>query len=185
DPDPAVALEPVEGLDAERVAGGEEGLVALVPEGEAEDPVEAGDAVGAPLLVGVDYHLAVGVRRKSVAGGLELGPHAEVVVDLAVGDDVALSVLGVEGLVAAGEVDDRQPGVDQRRRPVAADRLAVGSAVAQRLADRAGRRLGQGLIRAQYRRYAAHGAYLIRVARGRWRRAQRPENGLGFSRGPG
>jgi hypothetical protein len=50
---------PVERLDAEVVAGRDEPLPRLVPDHEGEDAVEAADAVGAVLLVGVDDYLAV------------------------------------------------------------------------------------------------------------------------------
>ncbi len=62
---------PVQGLDAEGVAGGDEPPPALVPEREGEDPAEAAHAVEPVLLVGVDHDLAVRVRREAVPSRLQ------------------------------------------------------------------------------------------------------------------
>jgi hypothetical protein len=68
-----------------------------------------------------------------VALPLEPGAELAVVVDLAVDDRGDVSVLGVERLVAAGHVDDREPGVGERDRADAPERLAIRTAMAQRL----------------------------------------------------
>ena len=49
----------VEGLDADAVAGHEQGLFAAIPESEGEHAVEVGQAVWAPFFVGVQNRLAV------------------------------------------------------------------------------------------------------------------------------
>ena len=56
-----------ERLLADAVAGEEQTLAALVPEGEREHPVEMPDAVDPVLLVQVDDHLGVALGREAVA----------------------------------------------------------------------------------------------------------------------
>jgi hypothetical protein len=90
------------------------------------------DAVVAVLLVEVDDHLAVRARGEAVAARLQARAQLLVVVDLAVGDDRDRAVLGAQRLVAAGDVDDRQPPMHECRRPERDDRLTVGTAVAHR-----------------------------------------------------
>ena len=68
-----------------------------------------------------------------MAALLELGAQRAVVVDLAVDDRGDAAVLGVERLVAARDVDDRQPRVGEGDGPDAPERLAIRTAVAERL----------------------------------------------------
>src|SRR5918999_4016391 len=151
---------PVQGLDAEIVAGGDEPLPVLVPEDEGEDAVELADALGAALLVGVDDGLGVGVRGEAVAALLESGAKGALVVDLAVDDDGDGAVLGVERLVAPGDVDDGEPGVGERGGAGAPDPLAVGPAVPKRLEHPLGGVLAQGASRVEERADAAHQSWL-------------------------
>jgi hypothetical protein len=74
-----------------------------------------------------------------VAGALELSPQLRVVVDLAVLDDDAASVLVRDRLVAVLEVDDREAA--RREGDGAVDVLAVtvGAAVDEQVAHRAQR----------------------------------------------
>ena len=81
-----------------------------------EDPVEVAHEVRAVLLVSVDHGLRVGAGGEPVPGRLQRGPQLAVVVDLAVDDRRDRAVLRVEGLVAAGHVDDGQPGVGEQDR---------------------------------------------------------------------
>ena len=103
-------LRVVHRLDAEVVAGEHDaGLVAaLVEEGDAPHAVEAGEAVGAPLGVGVEDDLGVAGGAEVVAHRFELGPQLPVVVDLAVVGDVDEPVVGAHRLVAADQVDDAE-----------------------------------------------------------------------------
>src|SRR5918911_1590505 len=71
-----------------------------------------------------------GVTRPA---SLEAGAQRVVVVDLAVDDRGHAAVLRVERLVAARDVDDRQPRVGERDRPDAPERLAIGTAMTERL----------------------------------------------------
>ena len=128
----------VQRLDPEAVAREHEPPARAVPHRDGEHPAQALGEARAVLLVEVDEHLGVGVRRaEHVARALELGAQLGVVVDLAVLDDDDAPVLARDRLVAALEVDDRQP---PRGEPgLAVDDLAaaVGPAVHERRAHRA------------------------------------------------
>ena len=128
----------VQRLDPEAVAREHEPPPLAVPDRDGEHPAQALGEARAVLLVEVDEHLGVRVRRaEHVARALELGAQLGVVVDLAVLDDDDAPVLARDRLVAALEVDDRQP---PRGEPgLAVDHLAaaVGPAVHERRAHRA------------------------------------------------
>ena len=88
---------------------------AAVPERERPHAVEALDAVVAPLLVGGEHDLGVGLRPEAVAVRLELSAQLDVVVDLAVVEELQRAVLARERLAASvGQVDDREPRVAER-----------------------------------------------------------------------
>ena len=152
---PAVA-PPVERLDPELVPGGHEPAPGRVPESEGEDPVQVADEVGAALLVAVHDHLAVGAGGEAVALALEPGAQVEVVVDLTVDDRRDRAVLGVERLVAAGHVDDRQARVGERQWADAPHRLPVGPAMAESLHHSVHRMLAGATRRIEDRADPAH-----------------------------
>ncbi len=155
---PAVG-PPVQGLDAEGVAGGHEALLAAVPDGQAVHAVDVPEEVlGAGLLVAVHDRLAVRVGREAVAGVLEALAQVEVVVDLAVGHQGDLAVFGEEGLIAALDVDDRQAGAHQGRGAEALHRAAVGPAVAHGVGHPLTGVGGRGPGRVEQRCDAAHAA---------------------------
>ena len=60
------------------------------------------------LLVSMDRHLGVAVRREPVSSGLELAAQLAEVVDLAVAHGDDLAVLARDRLVTARNVDDRK-----------------------------------------------------------------------------
>ena len=123
----------VERLDPEAVAREHEPAAVGVPHRDREHPAQPLGEARAVLLVEVDEHLGVGVRgAEAVAGRLELRAQLGVVVDLAVLDDDDAAVLVGDRLVAALEVDDRQP---PRGQPGLAEHhlaAGVGPAVVQR-----------------------------------------------------
>ena len=59
DGDAGAVAPPVERLDAELVAGGQQSALWRVPQHEGEDPVQLAHELDPALLVGVDDHLAV------------------------------------------------------------------------------------------------------------------------------
>ena len=101
----AVALGIVERLDADAIAREQQRAAAAVPERDAEHAAQVRERVLAPLLVGVDDGLGVGVGVERVAVGDELGAQLAVVVDLAVEDDPDRAVLVAES--AGGRRRDR------------------------------------------------------------------------------
>jgi hypothetical protein len=105
------------------------------------------------LLVEMEVHLRVAARLEDVAAALELATQLGIVVDLAVLDDDARSVLVLDRLVAAREVDDRQAPRAERDGAVGVRAAAVGTAMHER---------AQHLVDAPVRRPAdpAHGGSL-------------------------
>ena len=124
----AVDLRVVEGLDAEAVARAEERLLLLVPEGEREHAAQLLQAVHAPAPVRAQDHL--GVRRRAEGALAEHLAHLDVVVDLAVVSQPGAITVG-HGLIAAREIDDRQPPVPERHAAALAlpEAVAIGPAV--------------------------------------------------------
>ena len=102
----------------------------------ANIPRRSSTNAGPALLVEVDEHLGVALRRELVPGALEPLAQLAVVVDLAVVDDLDAAVLVADRLVAAREVDDRQ--APRRKRDAALDERAgaVGAAVHERVVHR-------------------------------------------------
>jgi len=124
----------VEGFLAYAVAGEEELLFGLVPEGEGEHAAEVGGAVGAVLFVEVEDDFGVGLGAEAVAGGLEVAAEGFEVVALAVVDEVEGAVFVGHGLVAGGEVDDGEAAMGQAAGGgvgVEVDAAAVGAAVGE------------------------------------------------------
>jgi hypothetical protein len=101
----------VERLDPDTVARQDQAALLRVPDPDREHAVDALEHRGAPLLVAVDDHLGVGVvGLEDVAAGEQLLAQRQVVVDLAVEDDLDAAVLVRHRLVRRRrEVDDREP----------------------------------------------------------------------------
>jgi hypothetical protein len=78
------ALGEEQWTDAETIAGEEQLACLAIPHGERELAVEAGEAIHAPFLVGVNDHLRVAVRREAVPESGELALQLGVVEDLPV-----------------------------------------------------------------------------------------------------
>jgi hypothetical protein len=87
----------------------------------------------------VDYDLAVRAGREAVPARFEPGAQLAVVVDLPVDDRGHGPVLGRQRLVAARDVDDRQPGVDEQRRAELPHAVAVRTAMPERGDERGAR----------------------------------------------
>jgi hypothetical protein len=136
----------VERLDPEAVAREHEPLPRRVPERDCEHAAQPSREVEAPLLVAVDEHLGVAVRREAMAVALEPVAQLGVVVDLAVLDDVDRLVLVRERLVAGVEVDDRESPRGQSDRAVDERAVRVRPPVDERRAHPR-ERLGVGPAR--------------------------------------
>ena len=84
----------------------------------------------APLLVGGEHDLGVGVRAELVAEPLELGPQLAEVVELAVvGDDERAAAARHRHVARRRRVDDRESAVREADRPVDEMALVVRAAV--------------------------------------------------------
>ena len=105
----AVVRAVVQRLDPVPVAREDEAPLARVPDRDREHPAQPFRETGSPLLVRVNQDLGVAVRAERVARTLQLGHELLVVVDLAVLHDDDGAVLVRDRLVAAGEIDDREP----------------------------------------------------------------------------
>ncbi len=127
-----------------------------VVEHEGEHAVEPGDALGTVLLVQPEDDLRIRRRLEGVPARAEFVPQFDVVVDLAVEDDHR--TLGGHRLVAAREVDDREPLVGECHRPLRELPGVVRPAVAD---DRghAEHRIAPGClpVESNLSGYAAHG----------------------------
>jgi hypothetical protein len=132
-----VDVRPVQRLLAQPVTAQQQPAVARIPEREREHAVQVvHEGLPAPF-VEVQDHLGVARRPERRALALQIASQGGVVVDLAV-EDEARPACPEHRLRAALEVEDRQPPVGQADPPVRRDEdpLAVGPAVAQRLAHR-------------------------------------------------
>ena len=90
------------------IAGGDECMRALVVQRQREHAAQVRERVAAPLLVRVERRLDVRSGSEVVAERFELGAQVRVVVDLPVADDVDVARFVGEGLLAAGDVHERQ-----------------------------------------------------------------------------
>ena len=109
----------VERLLAGRIAGEQQALTRAVVEGQGEHAVETRQAAIAPGSIRFENHFGVGRRPEAMTGAFELGAQLEIVVDLAVEDDLQVAG-GVGHRLAAHrrQVDDRQPAMAEAHPPV-------------------------------------------------------------------
>src|SRR5690606_21441909 len=138
--EPALLVGPVEGLDAEPVAGAEEPALGTIVEREGEHAVELRQRLRALPREEAQENLGVGmVGGEALAALLEHLPERRSVVDLAVENEDEAAVRRRHRLPPAGDVDDREPPHPEREKrvPVAPDALAVGAAMSDGLVHRA------------------------------------------------
>ena len=123
------------------------------------------DEVNAPLFVGVDDGLGVGLGFEGVAVGDELVADLGEIVGFAVVGDPDRPVLVGQGLVAGHQVDDAQPAVAQPDPVVDVDPLIVRAAVDDLPAHPGDEifRDGRPFFRPGQSAYSAHGEILISV----------------------
>ena len=125
EPEPAPDAGVVQRPYPEPVPGEHQTLGATVPQRQRPLAVEPGEAVGSPLLPGVQDHLGVAGGAEDVAHVAQLFGEFDVVEDLAVEGHPEVPVRAAHGLGAALGVDDRQPGVPERRSMVAVVAVTV------------------------------------------------------------
>jgi len=98
-----------QGFLSESVAGEEQGLLVLVPDGQGEHAAEVLEAVGAEFFVEMDDYFGVAEGFEAVAALFEIGAELfEIVAFAVVADPDGLIFVG-HGLVAGLEVDDGEP----------------------------------------------------------------------------
>jgi hypothetical protein len=171
---------PVQRLDPVSIAGDEERALVAIPDGEGEHAVEALDAARAPLAVGEQHDLGVGVRAKRVAARDQLVAQLAEVVEFAVVDDRQAPVLGTHRLVTGGrDVDHRQAPAGEADGTVDVRAVVVGATMDDRLAHELQDALVGEAVRAREDRgNAAH----RRVSSVRRRRAARRRRARSRSR---
>ena len=140
---------PVQGLDAEAVAGQHQPAPREVGDGDRPHPVEALEAALAPRLVGREEHFGVALGVEMPAPGAQLVAQRAEVVDLAVECDPAPAVRGAHRLARLlAQVEDAQPAeADHDRSPLRRHRVeACARAPRSRRDPRRGnpRRRGRG-----------------------------------------
>ena len=115
-----VVAGPVEGLDAEAIAGQEQDPAVHVPEAEGEHAVQALAAALAPGMPGLEDDLRVTFGEEAVTLGHQVLAQFAVVVDGAVEDQGQAQFRVHHRLVGAdGQVDDAQAPVAQAQAAVA------------------------------------------------------------------
>ena len=119
----------VERLLPEAVAGEYEPLPAAVPQREGEHALEALEARGSLVLVGVEDHLGVRPRREEVSLPPQVVPQLAGVVDLPVRHQPDGSVLVHQRLLARHQIDDAEASRREPDAPVHPDAVLVRSAV--------------------------------------------------------
>jgi len=114
--EPPVDFHIVERLDAEEITGEQEAALLRVQNGKREHAHQSGQGRSAPPGTGSQQHLRVRAGVERVPESFELLAKLEVVVDLAVEDDVVAPVRAGHRLSAGlRQVDDGEPPVRQRR----------------------------------------------------------------------
>ena len=106
---PARLVAVDERLFAQPVAAEDQAAVLGVPDGDGEHAVEMREALRPFVFIEVNDAFGVALGAELVPRPFQPPPQVAVVVDLAVEDDPNRFVLVSHRLVAAGQVDDREP----------------------------------------------------------------------------
>ena len=127
---------------------------APVDDRESEHPREVRDAQSAPLLVGAEHRLGVGVvRHETTSRAGELRAQFGVVVQLPVEHDAGTGLFGPDRLFATFDVDDREPPHPDGEFLTHVGAPRVGPTVL----DRSQHRFEQARVTAGEPGYSAHG----------------------------
>src|SRR5205085_9369329 len=126
----ACARHDVERLDPKPVPRGEEPLSLVVPHEEREHAEKADEAGLAPGRVGGEQDLAVTLRGERVPFGLQFLAQLDIIVDLAVENEVKPAARVGHGLQSGVRyVDDREAAMAERDRTGRGRELAPARAV--------------------------------------------------------
>ena len=119
-----------EGLHTEAVPRSEQHAAAPVVDHEGPHAVEPAQAFRAPLSVGREQDFGVAGGAEAVAGGPQLLPQLDVVVDLAVEDDDKLAILRAHRLMTGGaQVQDGESAKPEPHLLMEIQARIVGAAV--------------------------------------------------------
>ena len=139
--EPGVVSAEVKRLNAEAVARQEQSPFDPVPNGEGPHAIEAQQTILAPLGVGGDHDLGVGLAAEAMAQPLQLPAQLQEIVYLAVvGDPVALTVVpairhGVSAIVA--EIENGEASVPKAEIAVDQQSPSVRAAMGQGIGEAA------------------------------------------------
>src|SRR3989442_14461664 len=132
EPELSLDARPEERLLARAVAREDQRCPAIVPNGEAEHPLEPSDRARPVPLVEGDNVLDVTLRAERVPPPRGFAPEVARVVDLAVADHPDAAVGALKRLVAGREVHDGEGARAEARALMPDDALSVRTAVLQR-----------------------------------------------------
>ena len=99
----------VERLDADPVAGKNQALARLGPDGDGKHPAQFLEAAGVPLEKGVEHSFCIAMGLKPMSARRKGPANFEMIVDFAVEDDGGVAIFGKDGLIALGKVNDLEP----------------------------------------------------------------------------
>ena len=133
----AVRIGPVERLLADAIAGAEQLVTANIRKRERKHPTKARGQSRSPGSIPVQQDFCVAVGPEAMPLALEFGTQFEVVVDLAVERDDELPILGGHRLLAARDVDDRQPTMREAEAGAQVQTGTIWTAMSDRIRHRA------------------------------------------------
>src|SRR5207302_2258154 len=124
-------LRIIERLQADAVAGSEQGTLLLIPNSERKHSAQFLEPVSSPGDVGLQQGFGIRARAKPHASAFQLAPQLLEVVDLAVKDNCVAPIRRGHGLLARRKVNDAQPAVTQGEALVPIVALAIRPAMRQ------------------------------------------------------
>ena len=119
-------------FNAEAVTCQDEALVRLVVKRKGKHPVQGLQELFAVSHIRVQDDLRVGLRAEAMARLLEVSAQLDEIVDFPVGNQNQFAVAGEQRLIAAAQIDDRQPRVGHSERSVDVAVGMVRAAVGER-----------------------------------------------------
>src|SRR5215472_163937 len=122
----------VQRLDSHAVAGKDNALSRLAPQGDSEHAPKSRETAFVPFEEGAQHGFRVGMRFEVMPQALQFGAQFEVVINLSVENDSAVAVLGKDGLIALLQIDDFQARRAQGKECRMKNSLLIRAAVNQR-----------------------------------------------------
>src|SRR5919201_2231628 len=109
-----VGARVIKRLDAEKIACEQQQLAVAVQQSKGKHSHKTLKRLHSPLAIGSQQHLRIGAAAKLMSELLEFTAQLEVVVDLAVVDDMQAAVCSAHWLPAGlAQIQDRKPAVNQ------------------------------------------------------------------------